>query len=139
MLGTRATDNIAIVAFNNLVGGQDELVFDGNSMILDEKGRIIAEGKQFEEDLVMADLDVESVFRTRLHDPRWRKETLLWEETKPYTPKIVISEEPSTSRKQPLTPSQPKIYTQTGEVYDALVLGTSTISSATSTSPVTSM
>ena len=124
MLGTRATDNIAIIAYNNLVGGQDELVFDGNSMILDEKGGVIAEGKQFEEDLVVADLDVESVFRTRLHDPRWRKETLLWEETKSYTRKIVISEEPSTSRKQSLTPSQPKIYTQTEEVYDALVLGT---------------
>jgi NAD+ synthase (glutamine-hydrolysing) len=80
MLGTRAADNVAIVAHNNLVGGQDELVFDGNSMVLDEKGRLLAQGKQFEEDLVVADLDVEAVFRTRLHDPRWRKQALLEEQ-----------------------------------------------------------
>jgi NAD+ synthase (glutamine-hydrolysing) len=70
MLGTRASDNVAIVAHNNLVGGQDELVFDGNSMVLDEKGHLIARGKQFEEDLIVVDLDVEAVFRTRLHDSR---------------------------------------------------------------------
>ena len=80
MIATRAADNVAIVAYNNLVGGQDELVFDGNSLVLDEKGRLLARGKQFEEDLIVADLDVESVFRTRLHDPRWRKEPLPGEE-----------------------------------------------------------
>jgi NAD+ synthase (glutamine-hydrolysing) len=94
MLGTRASDNVAIVAHNNLVGGQDELVFDGNSMVLDEKGQLVARGKQFEEDLVVADLDVEAVFRTRLHDPRWRKQRVLQVRDLP------------------------------GEVYDALVLGT---------------
>ena len=73
MIATRAADNVAIVAFDNLAGGQDELVFDGNSLILDEKGQTLNRGKQFEEDLIIADLDVESVFRTRLHDPRWRK------------------------------------------------------------------
>ena len=73
MIATRAADNVAIFAFNNLVGGQDELVFDGNSLILDEKGQLIARGKQFKEDLIIADLDVENVFRTRLHDPRWRQ------------------------------------------------------------------
>jgi NAD+ synthase (glutamine-hydrolysing) len=80
MLATRASDNVAIIVFNNLIGGQDELVFDGNSLIADEKGQLIARGKQFEEDLIVADLDVESVFRARLHDSRWRKELLLREE-----------------------------------------------------------
>lgn len=70
MLNTRAADNVAIVAYNNLVGGQDELVFDGNSLLLDEKGELIARGKQFAEDLIVADLDIEAVFRARLHDPR---------------------------------------------------------------------
>ncbi|MFC1962756.1 nitrilase-related carbon-nitrogen hydrolase [Chloroflexota bacterium] len=82
MIATRATDNVAIIAYNNLVGGQDELVFDGNSMVFDEKGRLIARGKQFDEDLIVADLDFESVFRTRLQDSRWRKETLLRDEPK---------------------------------------------------------
>ena len=45
MLATRASDNVAIVAYNNLVGGQDELVFDGNSMVLDEKGRAHRQGQ----------------------------------------------------------------------------------------------
>jgi len=124
MLGTRATDNIAIIAFNNVVGGQDELVFDGNSMVLDEKGHLIARGRQFEEDLVVADLDIEAVFRTRLHDPRWRKETLLLEERRWHVTKLVVSEAPSAATKQPLPLMQYKIGSYPGEVYDALVLGT---------------
>ncbi len=124
MLGTRASDNAAIIAYNNLVGGQDELVFDGNSMVLDEKGQLIARGKQFEEDLIVADLDIESVFRTRLHDPRWRKGTLLLEEKQWHPAKIVISETPSASPKPPLPPRQTQVRNLPGEVYDALVLGT---------------
>ncbi|MFC2070042.1 NAD+ synthase [Chloroflexota bacterium] len=52
-----ATDNSAYVIYNNLVGGQDELVFDGGSLILDEKGDLVTPGKQFEKDLIIADLD----------------------------------------------------------------------------------
>ncbi len=124
MLATRASDNVAIFAYNNLVGGQDELVFDGNSMVLDEKGQLIARGKQFEEDMVVADLDVESVFRTRLHDPRWRRGTPLIEEQGWRKTKLVVSEEPSTSPKPPLPQRQLQVRGLPGEVYDALVLGT---------------
>ena len=124
MLATRASDNAAIVAYNNLVGGQDELVFDGNSMILDEKGRLVARGKQFEEDLVVADLDVESVFRTRLHDPKWRKGVLLVEVERWCGDKIMVSEAPSTFSKPPLLPRLIEVRGLPGEVYDALVLGT---------------
>ena len=74
MLSTRATDNVAFVAFCNLVGGQDELVFAGGSAIFNERGELIARGAQFEEDLVVADINPESVFRQRLHDPRQRKQ-----------------------------------------------------------------
>jgi NAD+ synthase (glutamine-hydrolysing) len=73
MLATRAADNVAAVAFCNLVGGQDELVFDGGSVIFDERGNLVARGAQFAEDLVVADVDVGGVFRQRLHDPRLRK------------------------------------------------------------------
>lgn len=123
MLGTRASDNVVIVAYNNLIGGQDELIFDGNSMVLDEKGQLIARGKQFEEDLVVTDLDVEAVFRTRLHDPRWRKETLLRED-RCHASKIVVSELPSTAAKPSLPPRQLQVRDLPGEIYDALVLGT---------------
>ena len=48
MLATRAADNVAVVAFCNLVGGQDELIFDGGSVIFDERGELVARGAQFE-------------------------------------------------------------------------------------------
>ena len=124
MLATRASDDLAIVAYNNLVGGQDELVFDGNSMVLDENGKLLARGKQFEEDLVVVDLDIESVFRVRLHDPRWRKGSPLLEEQPWPTAKIVVSEAPSSAPKPPLPSRQVRVPDLPGEVYDALVLGT---------------
>jgi NAD+ synthase (glutamine-hydrolysing) len=124
MLGTRASDNVAIVAHNNLVGGQDELVFDGNSIVFDEKGQLMARGKQFQEDLVIADLDAESVFRTRLHDPRWRKTALLQEKQRWHAPKIVVSETILNASKPPLEPRQVVVKDVPGEIYEALVLGT---------------
>ncbi|HJX13915.1 MAG TPA: NAD+ synthase [Dehalococcoidales bacterium] len=125
MIATRAADNIAIVTFNNLVGGQDELVFDGNSLVVNEKGEIIARGQQFKEDLVIADLDVENVFRTRLHDPRWRQELRLREEQGPHPgDRIVVSEAPSGTDKPPLPPREVTRPVFPAEVYDALVLGT---------------
>ncbi|MGD8598614.1 MAG: NAD+ synthase [Anaerolineae bacterium] len=74
MLATRAADNVVCVAFCNLVGGQDELVFDGGSVVFDERGERVARGRQFEEDWVVADLDLAAVFRQQLHDPRRRKQ-----------------------------------------------------------------
>jgi NAD+ synthase (glutamine-hydrolysing) len=123
MLATRASGNIAIVAYNNLVGGQDELIFDGGSVVLDEKGKLIARGKQFEEDLVVADLDVETVSKARLRNPRWKKETLLAEQ-KWHTPRIAVSEAPTNVPKPPLSQRHIEVRGLPGEIYDALVLGT---------------
>ena len=124
MLAMRASDNVAIFTLTNLVGGQDELVFDGRSMVVNEKGQLLARGKQFEEDLVIADLDVESVFRTRLHDPRRRKAVPLqqnqgWSETR-----IAVSEAPLGGPKPSVPLRQEQLRGLPGEVYDALVLGT---------------
>jgi NAD+ synthase (glutamine-hydrolysing) len=77
MMSTRASDNLAIVCYVNLVGGQDEILFDGSSLILDERGNVLAEGAEFAEDLVVADVDLDEVFNTRLHDTRLRKERSL--------------------------------------------------------------
>jgi NAD+ synthase (glutamine-hydrolysing) len=65
MLATRARENGVLLAYTNAVGGQDELVFDGNSVILDHQGEVIARGKAFEEDLIVADLNLEAVARGR--------------------------------------------------------------------------
>ena len=124
MLATQALENVVIIAYNNLVGGQDELIFDGDSLVLDEKGKVITRGKQFEEDLIVADLDVEAVYQRRLHDSRWRKEELLPVEQRLYGTRIVVSEDPSAAIKPPLQPRQLKEHSLSGEVYEALVLGT---------------
>ena len=77
MLCTRAADNLAVVCYVNLVGGQDEVIYDGSSLIIDEQGKVLAEGAMFEEDLVVADVDLDEVFNARLHDPRLRKGRVL--------------------------------------------------------------
>jgi NAD+ synthase (glutamine-hydrolysing) len=74
MLCTRAEDNAVALVYCNLFGGQDELVFDGNSLVINEAGHIIARGRAFEEDLIVTDINIESVFSERLHDPRRRRE-----------------------------------------------------------------
>jgi NAD+ synthase (glutamine-hydrolysing) len=61
MLCTRAEDNAVALAYCNLFGGQDELLFDGNSLVIDEAGHIIARGRAFEEDLIVADINIERV------------------------------------------------------------------------------
>ncbi len=60
LLKRRAKQTKAFVCYANLVGGQDELVFDGGSLIVDPKGNIVASGKAFEEDMVIADLPIGS-------------------------------------------------------------------------------
>ena len=56
LLKDRARQTHAYVCYANLVGGQDELVFDGGSLVLNRQGRTVANAKQFEEDLVVVDL-----------------------------------------------------------------------------------
>ena len=121
MLATRAADASVPIVYANLVGGQDELVFDGASLVFDEHGRLIARAKQFAEDLLVVDLDVRPTFRKRLLDPRGRARTAV-------LPEVVVSEahpaeaaEPAgpaaSARREPTLPAE-------HEVYEALVLGT---------------
>jgi len=124
MLATRAADNVAIVLHTNLVGGQDELVFDGNSMAFDQLGRLLARGKHFDEDLVVVDLDVEAVFRSRLRDSRLRKETLLLGHKEWNTPRKEVSQTGNTVSRPPLPQRRAEVRDGPGEVYEALVLGT---------------
>jgi NAD+ synthase (glutamine-hydrolysing) len=123
MISTRASDNAAIVAYCNLVGGQDELVFDGGSMIFDQTGDLIIRGKQFEEDLVMADLNMEAVFRMRLHDPRIRRERVSEEERG--LRKIELSNQTRSNKRKPtLSRRDSKPLARLAEIYTALILGT---------------
>ena len=112
MLATRARDNGVIVCYLNLVGGQDELVFDGGSMVLDERGELIARAAQFEEELLVCDLDVERVQQSRPAT-----------EDRETSPQISVSAVPS-SEKQPIPPRIAEPLAPEAEVYAALVAGT---------------
>jgi NAD+ synthase (glutamine-hydrolysing) len=72
MFRTRARDTAAFVALCNMVGGQDELIFDGHSFVIDDEGVVLARGKGFEEELLLVDIDPSSVVSRRLTDTRRR-------------------------------------------------------------------
>ena len=72
MFVTRARDNACFVAFCNTVGGQDELIFDGHSVVLDDEGTVIARAPGFEEALLLADIEPKEVIGRRLRDVRRR-------------------------------------------------------------------
>ena len=124
MIATRASDNELIVAYLNLVGGQDELIFDGSSLVCDAAGELIARGPAFEETLMVTDLDIESVFRSRLRDPRPRKEnpTILREIGEPRT--FHVSSFEPTAKDDCASSSLCEELDYVEEVYRALVLGT---------------
>jgi len=121
MLSTRALDGVSVVAFVNTEGGQDELVFDGNSRIYGPQGEVIAQGRAFEEDLLITDIDLEGVFRARLHDPRSR--IAAQREDAPELHELVLR--PVPKRPRPKLEAR-KVSTPTGaeEIYRALTLGT---------------
>jgi NAD+ synthase (glutamine-hydrolysing) len=72
MLQTRARDNVCFVAFVNAVGAQDELVFDGHSVVLDDEGEVLARAPGFEETLLVVDIEPQEAVGRRLRDVRRR-------------------------------------------------------------------
>src|SRR5512133_85524 len=72
MFATRARDNSCFVAFCNSIGGQDELIFDGHSLVLDEEGHVLARAPGFEEALLVVDIDPADAVGRRLRDVRRR-------------------------------------------------------------------
>jgi NAD+ synthase (glutamine-hydrolysing) len=123
MLSTRASDNAVILCYLNLVGGQDELVFDGNSAIYDQSGKMIAHAPAFEESLLVADLNLEALHLARLHDPRRRSERLRSIERD--VDHVFLSSTPVSSQKPPLPADQMAPFdSEEAEVYKALVTGT---------------
>ena len=124
MIGTRAADNGLFVAYLNLVGGQDELVFDGASLVCDMTGEVVARSPAFAEDLLVVDLDIEAVFRSRLRTPLARKEnpTILREVGEART--TPVSDYRAVDRPAlEATPMAP-VMGPVEEVYHALVTGT---------------
>ncbi|MBN1869656.1 MAG: NAD+ synthase [Candidatus Omnitrophica bacterium] len=102
LLKRRARSAKSFVCYVNLVGGQDELVFDGSSFIISPGGKIVASGKQFEEDLIIADLDI------REYERRDR--------ARPVPTKA--------GKAPPIKPHLSRQLSQDERIYQALVLGT---------------
>ncbi|MGH8999010.1 MAG: NAD+ synthase, partial [Acidimicrobiia bacterium] len=116
MLSTRAADHSIPIVYVNLVGGQDELVFDGGSMVFDEFGALVARGRQFTPDLLVVDLDVRPTFRKRLLDPRgWAR--------RPALPEVTVTEARSVDGPPRPHRTEPVLEPE-AEVWEALVLGT---------------
>ncbi|HIM36839.1 MAG TPA: NAD+ synthase [Dehalococcoidia bacterium] len=124
MIATRAADNELFVAHLNAVGAQDELVFDGASVICDMNGQVLERAPAFKESLIVTDLDIEEVFRTRLRDPRPRKENaIILREIGSSKVVQVSGAEPSSRAPLPSAELSP-VMDVVEEIYQALVLGT---------------
>lgn len=124
LLKHRAAQNRAYVCYVNLIGGQDELVFDGNSLIVDPQGSIQLRGKQFEEDLMLFDLDVSDLAQLRSNDEH------LMKRKRDFDPpfKIELIDIPCLQADQQksaiIHPDNRIKLNPLSEIYQALVLGT---------------
>jgi NAD+ synthase (glutamine-hydrolysing) len=116
MLATRAADASCALVYVNQVCGQDELVFDGGSMVFDANGELVARAAQFGEELLAVDLLVDPVYRKRLLDPRGRR-------TEVPIRLVTLSETP-IARPEPLPVRIADALDPVAELYEALVLGT---------------
>ncbi len=122
MLATRAADNTVALAYVNQVGGQDELVFDGNSVVFDASGVVVARGASMEEDLLIADLLVEELLQRQLHESRLRR---LRGFSQPSTPVRRVDVTMTPKRDRPLLRvTAPPPAPMVAETYRALVVGT---------------
>ncbi|GAK50291.1 NAD+ synthetase [Candidatus Moduliflexus flocculans] len=134
MTSVRAADSVVVVAYNNLIGGQDRLIFDGGSLLVNQAGQIIARGKLFEEDFIVADIDLDDVSVAKLSDPRHRKAVLALKMSgEPLCEKVCAD---ASARKEPTRLTRtaassassaarplPDEMLPMREMYDALTLG----------------
>ena len=101
----QAKTNNVVVSYANLVGGQDELVFDGQSMVVDNTGKVLARAEAFDEDIIAVDVDIS------IDKAEAPKEA------------IVVAETYSAKNKTPLPKNDVRVLGETAEVYQALLLG----------------
>jgi NAD+ synthase (glutamine-hydrolysing) len=117
MLRTRARDELAIIAYVNLVGGQDELVFDGRSIVIDADGDIVARAAAFEEELLVCEVEPGVAVSARLRDTRLRR----GKARRPMTPEVVFDPPQPRARLEPRIapgPASPE-----ADLWGALCLG----------------
>ena len=122
MFRTRARDNAAYVAFCNTVGGQDELIFDGHSLVLDDEGTVLARAPGFEEALLVVDVDPTAVVARRLTDARRRA---LAQDRGDLGAVRRVRLDPPREQRDPVTPAIVPFGDELEQMRRALVLGLS--------------
>jgi len=125
MVATRASDDTVAIAYVNQVGGQDELIFDGNSVVFGPGGELLARGASMAEDLVVVDVPVGEIMQRQLHDTRLRHQRLT--ELAEYAPEpLLITSDPRRAPADlpalPVSTLEPA--DELAETYNALVVGT---------------
>ncbi len=120
LLAQRARDYGVFLGYTNMVGGQDELVFDGNSLVFDPSGEIIAHAKAFQEDMLLTDIEL-SERRSTTKSSIGGKGL-----SHPKVPCISSGWKPAKlTKRKPCVPRMEHPITQDEEIYRALVLGVS--------------
>jgi NAD+ synthase (glutamine-hydrolysing) len=123
MFAQRARESLACIAFCGLVGGQDELVFDGYSCVLDHTGKTIARAAQFREELLVCDVDLEAAAAARLRDAGHRPPARRSAGAVDVLPSLPVpSAGAQTGSPAPRSLAQPLMPVE-AEVYGALTLG----------------
>ena len=117
MVATRAQDAHTAIVYVNQVGGQDELVFDGGSFVVDAEGALLARAPQFVEDLMIVDVPIPAIYRHRLLDPRGKR-------TDAELPHVHVSDRSRRPDGPLATPPIADPLASDDELYQALVLGT---------------
>ena len=123
MVAQRARDELCAVAFCALVGGQDELVFDGHSFVVDHDGAVIARAPQFEEALLVCDVDTDAAGAARLRDTR-RRRPAREAQAAVDAPRVAAHARPPGRTPARSAARVADTLPEVDEVYAALVLGT---------------
>jgi NAD+ synthase (glutamine-hydrolysing) len=120
MLSERASDNDAAVCYVNLVGGQDELVFDGESLVFSADGSVLARAPQFDETLLVADIDLNAIVSQRRRKGKSTPGSI----SRSRGSCVNVGEWETAASRAPMKPTKANRLGPTEEVYGALVLGT---------------
>jgi NAD+ synthase (glutamine-hydrolysing) len=123
MFAQRARESLACVAFCGLVGGQDELVFDGHSCVVDHTGATIARAAQFQEELLVCDVDLQAAAAARLRDASQRPAARRSERRAQLLPALPAAATPEAASVKPGGPLAAPLAPVEAEVYGALTLG----------------
>lgn len=124
MVSTRTTDNQCFFVYGNLVGGQDELVFDGHSLVVGPDGQVICRGPAFEEAMFIVDLDMNEVKHRRIVDTRRKQAKEHVDAHGVLVERIQLPPVERPAQKPPLPPCLHQAPERLKEIYDALILGT---------------